>query len=67
MGLDTVIVDHRNAVVWAIGRYRLGADWGDMMHLAAGLADSDSFATFDRRLARRAGRDTPLPIETLRA
>ena len=66
VGLDTVIVDHRDALIWAIDRYRQGADWGDMMHLAASLADGDSFATFDRKLARHAGTDTPLPVETLR-
>jgi predicted nucleic-acid-binding protein len=64
--LDTVLIEHRDALIWAIGRYRQGADWGDVMHIAASLADSDVFATFDRKLARRAGPDAPLPVETLR-
>jgi predicted nucleic-acid-binding protein len=65
--LDTVLVEHRGALVWAIGRYRQGADWGDVMHIVASLADSDAFATFDRKLAGHVGADTPLRVETLRA
>lgn len=67
VGLDTVMVKHRDALAWAIGRYRSGADWGDVMHLVASLADSESFATFNSKLARQAGVDTPIPVETLRA
>lgn len=50
---------------WAVDRMAAGADFADMMHLAASEGAS-SFATFDRKLARRAGSDAPLPIETLR-
>ena len=63
--LETVLVKRREALVWAIGRYREGADWGDVMHIAASLTESQVFTTFDRQLARRAGADTPLAIETL--
>lgn len=64
--LDTVLIDHHDALIWAIDRYRQGADWGDVMHIVASVGDSDAFATFDRKLARRAGSDTPLPVEMLR-
>lgn len=49
---------------WAIDRFAAGADFADMVHLIS--ADSASnFATFDRRLAKKAGADTPVKIETL--
>ncbi|MBV1689048.1 type II toxin-antitoxin system VapC family toxin [Novosphingobium sp. G106] len=65
--LDTVLVERHDALIWAIGRYRQGADWGDVMHIVAGVGYSDAFATFDRKLARRTGGDAPLPVETLRS
>lgn len=49
---------------WAIERFASGADFADMLHLAAAGA-AEGFVTFDRRLAKAAGQDTPVPIETL--
>jgi predicted nucleic-acid-binding protein len=49
---------------WAVERMAAGADFADMMHVAAAEGAS-SFATFDRKLARRAGPDSPVPIETV--
>jgi predicted nucleic-acid-binding protein len=49
---------------WAIERFAAGADFADMIHLAA-AEGLERFVTFDRGVARKAGRDTPLPIETL--
>jgi predicted nucleic-acid-binding protein len=51
-------------IAWAIDRFEAGADFADMLHLATASV-ADSFATFDQRLARQAGPDTPLRIETL--
>jgi predicted nucleic-acid-binding protein len=50
---------------WAVERLAAGADFADMMHVAASDGAS-TFATFDRKLARRAGVDAPVPVETLR-
>ena len=49
---------------WALERMNAGADFADMMHIAL-AAEATSFATFDRALARSAGPDTPVPVETL--
>ena len=50
---------------WALSCFEKGADFADMMHVATAEGAS-SFATFDRRLARTAGADAPVAIETLR-
>jgi predicted nucleic-acid-binding protein len=67
----TDVIDLPNAAIvppamrWAIQRYADGADFADMAHIA--LSDgAATFATFDRALAKQAGRETPVPIETLR-
>jgi predicted nucleic-acid-binding protein len=64
LATESVLLDHEAGVRWAIGRYRDGADFADMVHLvsASGL---DRFITFDRQLARQAGEAPPLPVETL--
>lgn len=49
---------------WIIERYEAGADFADMTHLALAQG-ATAFVTFDADLARRAGPDTPLPVETL--
>ena len=49
---------------WVIERFADGADFADMLHLAAS-GSADAFVTFDRRLAKAAGPNTPIPIETL--
>ena len=62
--LDGVTIARSVLATWAIERYRSGADWADMIHLVA-AAKTDGFATLDRRLARKAGPKSPIPIETL--
>lgn len=49
---------------WAIERYRCGADWADMVHLVS-ASKIGGFATLDQRLAKSAGMDAPVVIETL--
>ncbi len=51
------------AVRWALARAAAGADFADMLHIATS-AGADSFATFDRGIARHAV-DSPVPVETL--
>ncbi|MBX9796743.1 MAG: type II toxin-antitoxin system VapC family toxin [Sphingomonas sp.] len=48
---------------WAVTRYRAGADFSDLIHLAL-APPAERLVTFDRRLARAAGPDTPVQIET---
>lgn len=66
LSLDNAHADNPAAVAWAIERYRAGADWADMMHLASAPFDASGFTTFDRKLARQAGEDSPLPVKLLR-
>lgn len=63
--VETVHVDDRPLVAWAIGRYANGADLADMVHLILS-GKAEAFVTFDRSLARKAGKDAPVRIETLR-
>ena len=63
--LETSVVERRPHMIWAIERYQAGGDWADMVHLVAISGHADSFATFDRTLARKAGNDSPVDIETL--
>ena len=49
---------------WAIDRLEQGADFADVIHLAT-VSNASRFATFDQKLAAKAGPATPLPIETL--
>jgi predicted nucleic-acid-binding protein len=51
-------------VGWAINRFANGADFADMIHIIAAQG-ADSFVSFEARLSRLAGPDSPLPIETL--
>lgn len=49
---------------WALRRTAEGADFADMMHIA-GAEGASSFASFEKRLKRMAGPDTPTPVEFL--
>jgi predicted nucleic-acid-binding protein len=60
----SVEFEDRDQLRWAVGRYRLGADWADLLHLIAARAHG-RFATFDRDLSRGAGKDAPTAIEVL--
>ncbi len=64
--LEHTQVDKQPSVRWAIDRYRQGADWADMMHLVAAAGAAPVFATFDGSIARDAGEDSPVLVETLR-
>lgn len=62
--LANVRVDRPSDLAWAIDRYRAGADWSDMLHLIASRG-MDGFATFDRKLPKRAGASPPVPVISL--
>ena len=64
LNLEGVHVLHEDALFWALDRYRLGADWADMLHLIA-CRGTESFHTFDRSLVGDAGDAAPVPIEVL--
>ncbi len=49
---------------WVIERYRNGADFADMIHLASARG-ADVFATFDKAMAKRAGTQSPVFVETV--
>ena len=53
------------AIFWVLDRHARGADFADMIHIAASYA-CVSFATFDRAVAGDAGADPPVPITTMR-
>ncbi len=54
LGLPGVTVEDASAVGQALAWYAQGLDFADALH-AASCSQADAFATFDRRLQRRAG------------
>lgn len=62
--LDRLIVARLQLALWAIERFRAGADLADMVHLVS-AAKIGRLATFDRRVAKDVGPDSPVTIETL--
>lgn len=65
LNVETAIIEHRQLLRWILDRYLAGADWADMIHLATIENKAELFTTFDKALARKAGQNTPVPIETL--
>lgn len=49
---------------WALKQTAKGADFADMMHIASAEGAS-SFASFEKKLRRLAGADSPVPVESL--
>jgi predicted nucleic-acid-binding protein len=62
--LGTIHTVDRDGLVWAVTRYRAGADWADMIHLVSARSVADGFLTYDRGIATYAAQP-PLPVETL--
>jgi len=54
-GIEHVTLEDRDAVLAAVEAFDKGLDFADALHLARS-ARASGFATFDQRLARRAGR-----------
>jgi len=63
-GIPTVTVEHHDRVDRALHLTRKGMDFADALHLAAAEAH-DGFVTFDRALARLAGREGVRNVELL--
>lgn len=53
-GLPQVRLSHPETVYDALAGYRKGMDFADALHLA-GSSGADQFATFDKKLVRKAG------------
>lgn len=65
LSTETVKTSDEDGLLWAIGRYRAGADWADVMHLIMARDIASTFATFDRGIAPAVAGDPSLAIETL--
>lgn len=61
---EMMVVENEDAAEWATDRYEEGADFGDMIHLAANR-EMSGFATFDRKIAKHAGDNGPIPVVVL--
>jgi predicted nucleic-acid-binding protein len=57
-GIPHLTLEDRDSVVAAIEAFDAGLDFADALHLSRSSRTS-GFATFDRRLARRAGKIQP--------
>ncbi|MBV9930170.1 MAG: type II toxin-antitoxin system VapC family toxin [Alphaproteobacteria bacterium] len=64
LDVPSLRVDDPALVAWAVERFRLGADFGDMVHMIAGQ-HGEAFVTFDLDAVKAAGEKAPLPIVTL--
>lgn len=62
---ERIRLERADDMLWAVERMRTGADFADMIHIAAS-GDAAAFATFDTDVAKRAGLRSPLAVETLR-
>jgi predicted nucleic-acid-binding protein len=60
----SVFISEEDHFDWLLSRFDSGADFADLVHLVASKNHS-SFTTFDQSLAKQAGNDPPVPIETL--
>lgn len=52
LGLPDIVVEDASAIVRAMDWYSLGLDFADALHLASSVG-AESFASFDKSLARR--------------
>ena len=59
----TLHVQDEDGVAWALERFRNhGADIADMLHIVSARG-STSFASFETKLNKQAGAQTPVPVE----
>lgn len=65
LGLDSIHTADRAGMLWAVERFRAGADWADVIHLVAARDNAEAFSTFDLKLKRHAGAATPVPIDEI--
>ena len=63
--IEHITLEDRDAVLRAVDAFDKGLDFADALHIARS-ARASGFATFDRRLAKRArGMTLALPVELL--
>lgn len=63
-GLVRIVFEADEGVRWAMDRYAHTGELADYLHVVSARAVG-RFATFERRLVRRAGSSSPAVIETL--
>lgn len=64
--LPELHINDEDLVIWAIDRFRDGADFADMLHLVTAQAAAvDAFVTFDAGIVAEAGPTSPVAVETL--
>ena len=61
LGLSQVVMEDEPAVIAALASYEDGMDFADALHLAS-ASKAESFATFDARLKKRAGRQANVKL-----
>jgi predicted nucleic-acid-binding protein len=61
LGLPQVVAEDAMAIARALELYEGGMDFADALHLAS-ARDATAFATFDTRLAKRAGRESAVRV-----
>jgi predicted nucleic-acid-binding protein len=65
LAAPTVTVEDAPTIAAAVASHGIGMDFADGLHLASGQG-VDTFATFDRKLAKQAGRaKVPRPVQLL--
>ena len=64
LDMPNVVVARESAVRWALTQFSTKGDIADLLHIVA-AAECDSILTFDRRMVRHAGPDSPIPVELL--
>lgn len=57
-------VEAPDDVDWALGRYAIGGELADYLHIASARAIG-RFASFEKKLAQRAGSDAPAMVELI--
>lgn len=60
--LPGVSVERSALIGWALGRYERGADIADMIHIVAS-SDASAFVSFEDKLSKQAGPNSPIPVE----
>lgn len=60
--LEAVEFEADDEVAWALDRYAEAGEFADYLHIAA-AREIGRFASFERKLARRAGPDSPASVE----
>ncbi len=66
LSLELAVIEGRDRLRWAVERFRDGADWSDMVHIAA-VESAGKFSTFDKKLEQQAGPGAPVRVEVLKS